>query len=77
MLEVPAAHVSSLWLRNGGRTAFIPYLDNERLKGAAPAVDEDFLVKLGQRARKVMADFDLPRSPAAPSRARGMAEEGG
>ncbi len=51
ILEIPAIYTSAVWLSGANTDIFIPYLDDVRLAGGEPAVQQDFLDAVRKRAK--------------------------
>ena len=55
ILEIPAIYTSSVWISGAHKNIFIPYLDDVRLAGGEPSVQQDFLDAVRQRAKAQLA----------------------
>jgi hypothetical protein len=52
LLELPALNIGAVWLSGAQGDVFIPYLDEARLGGRAPAIEADFKTAVQAAAKK-------------------------
>lgn len=55
VLDVPSVNMAAIWMQASNRIAFIPFLDERRIKGDEPTIDQEFPVNVKRRALEILS----------------------